>query len=242
MTDKQFMLIDKPVGWTSFDIVARLRTITGERRIGHAGTLDPFATGLLIVAIGRESTKLIDSIMGLDKTYEATFVIGATTETLDTESNAVVDQSFHNVGSDKIFDTIKKLTGTISQIPPMHSAIKHDGQPLYKLARQGKEIERKPREIIIYDFELTNEPENKPDNTIEINVRIKCSSGTYIRVLAQDLAKLLGTVGYVKFLRRVKIGNVDVQDATKIDEINTQNWQKLVKNLSNTIIDQNTSA
>ncbi|MBU4315443.1 tRNA pseudouridine(55) synthase TruB [Patescibacteria group bacterium] len=241
MTDLKFLLIDKPAGWTSFDIVAKLRSITGIRKIGHAGTLDPFATGLLVVAIGREATKLIDNFMGMDKVYEAKFVLGATTDSLDTETEIIIDSNMPEISQDQILQAMQQLTGQIDQIPPMHSAIKINGKRLYKLARQGEEIKREPRHVTIHKFELVSPTFKGGDGggcrQIVLEVKIKCSSGTYVRALARDLGKILGTTGYVRSLRRTKIGNIPVSDATEISAVNSENWQKLVKNLENIMID-----
>jgi len=267
MTKSGFLLIDKPINWTSFDIVAKLRSITGIKKIGHAGTLDPFATGLLIVAIGRDATKQIDRIVASNKTYEAEFVIGATTESLDTETEAIIDPNMPEISQDQIVKAMTELTGEIDQIPPMYSAIKIDGKRLYKLARKGEEIEREPRHVTIHEFKLINEiqedlplplirkeggsnPElasppsqggggggclstvtqtkaksKETDRSIIINVIIQCSSGTYVRALARDLAKKLGTVGYCKNLRRTKIGDFDIADAIEINQVTSENWQ-----------------
>lgn len=236
-----FLLVDKPAGFTSHDVVAKLRGITRIKKIGHAGTLDPFATGLLIVAIGRKTTRDIANYVGMDKTYEATFVIGATTETLDPESDVILDPTFKTspdlpAGEKEIKRAIASLTGPIEQIPPMYSAIKMGGKKLYDLARKGIEVERKPRAVTIYSFEIIGGPRTHPiigqphgAAPTAINVRIRCSSGTYIRALARDLGIALGTTGYVTALRRTSIGNFDVKSATKIEEITTNSWPTLLK-------------
>lgn len=227
-----FLLVDKPVGFTSHDVVAKLRGITRIKKIGHAGTLDPFATGLLIVAIGREATRDIAKYVGMDKTYEATFVIGATTETLDPESEVVVDPTFKTPPSlpargEELECALVSLTGPIEQIPPMYSAIKMGGQKLYDLARKGIEIERKPRAVTIHSFEMIGEP--RIDGTIAIDVRIRCSSGTYVRALARDLGIALGTIGYVTALRRTTIGPFCIEDAAAMADITPDSWPMLVK-------------
>jgi len=217
-----FLLIDKPAGITSHDVVDRVRKITGERTVGHAGTLDPFATGLLIVGVGRDCTKQLSTYLGMDKEYEAEFVIGATTETLDPEGTVVVSPSpWVDTRVDpntKIQGAMKKLTGEISQIPPMHSAIKIGGQKMYKLARQGETMDIPPRTLTIHSFDLLEDPilSTWP---ITLKVRISCSSGTYIRALARDLGVILGTTGYVSSLRRTKIGEFSIAEAKKLETL-----------------------
>lgn len=237
MTNSGFLLIDKPVDWTSFDVVAKLRNITNIKKIGHAGTLDPFATGLLIIAIGRESTREIDKLMGLDKEYLAEFVLGATTASLDTETDIEVDANMPDISQDQILQAMQELTGELKQIPPMHSAIKIGGKRLYKMARKGEEVERKPRAVRIDEFELINDIRKK-DGQLIIEVRIKCSSGTYIRAIARDLAEKLGTTGYCRALKRTKISKFKVQDSIEMSDINSENWQNLVKKLEIDAIDE----
>ncbi|MFH1712521.1 MAG: tRNA pseudouridine(55) synthase TruB, partial [Patescibacteria group bacterium] len=194
---------------------------------GHAGTLDPFATGLLLVAVGREATREISEYVGLDKVYEAEFVLGATTDSLDTETEIVIDPSgpVKNLSLHDIEQAINKLTGEQNQIPPMHSAIKKGGQKLYKLARQGKSIEREPRTIIVHEFKLLSNPEYQDDLMI-VQVTIKCSSGTYIRALARDLGRELGTTGYVRSLRRTSIGNFAIENAVMLNSLTSENWRQ----------------
>ncbi|MFH1632017.1 MAG: tRNA pseudouridine(55) synthase TruB [bacterium] len=221
MTNFGFLLIDKPAGITSHDVVDKLRRITGIKKIGHAGTLDPFATGLLIVAIGRDATKEISKFVGMDKEYVAEIVIGASTETLDSESEVSRVSRVAKVAKDAKDDVekaMKSLVGTYGQIPPMYAAIKVKGKKLYELARQGKEIEREPREVTISAFELIDGIKHE-DDLIIANARIKCSSGTYIRALARDLGEKLGTKAYLRNLRRTSIGEYKVADAHQLDQI-----------------------
>jgi len=223
-----FLLIDKPAGWTSFDVVAKLRRITGVRKIGHAGTLDPFATGLLIVAVGKDATKQMDQFVKLTKAYEATFVLGATSTTHDPEGDIVqnVNPESRIQNREPIESAIQALTGRLDQIPPMHSAIKVGGKRLYKLARQGKEIERKPRSIIVHAFEVLEYA------WPELRVHILCSSGTYIRALARDLGTALGIGAYASALRRTKIGEYSVEDALSLDALTPENWHAYLKNVA----------
>ncbi|MCH8049540.1 tRNA pseudouridine(55) synthase TruB [Patescibacteria group bacterium] len=225
-----FLLIDKPAGITSHDVIDELRRITGVKKIGHAGTLDPFATGLLLIAVGREATREIGKFVGMDKAYGAEFVLGATTETLDTESEVVKSDQVVKLLSDQVREAMKELTGTIEQIPPMYAAIKKGGKKLYQLARKGEEIELEPRTVTVHQFDLVGEPRQEDGLTI-VQVLIKCSSGTYIRALARDLAQRLGTTGYVRALRRVAIGPYQIAQAIKLKELDENNWQTHLKQI-----------
>lgn len=221
------LLIDKPAGWTSFDVVAKLRRITGVKKIGHAGTLDPFATGLLIVAVGKEATKNIDQFVKLDKTYEATFVLGATSTTHDPEGRiSLAKNEETRIEKREVEQALAQLTGTIEQIPPMHSAIKVNGQRLYKLAREGKEIEREPRRVTVHTFEVLDYAWPK------LRVHILCSSGTYIRALARDLGTALGVGAYVSELRRTRIGDFSIDNAVALDTLTPENWHSHIATCS----------
>ena len=227
-TSAGFLLVDKPAGITSHDVIDRLRRITGIRKIGHAGTLDPFATGLLIIAVQRQATKHIQQFVGMDKTYEAEFILGATTESLDPETPIQEDEGVHHFSRADVEGALPLLTGEIAQIPPMHSAIKVGGKKLYELARKGEEIERKPRMVTIHDFRLLNEVEHKKNQT-HIFVHISCSSGTYVRALARDLGVELKTTGFVQTLRRTSIASFHVQDTVQLDNITAKNWLTFLK-------------
>ena len=211
----EVILIDKKIRKTSFDIVYKIRKTTGVKKVGHAGTLDPMATGLVIVCTGKK-TKEINQFQNFDKTYEGVITIGKTTPSFDleTEYDSVCDFSF--VTEDLIMQTKEKFVGVITQTPPMFSAIKNNGKPLYELARRGIEIERKEREIEIYNFEITKI--ELPDIYFQIN----CSKGTYIRVVANEFGKALGCGAHLSVLRRIKIGNYSVDDALTIDEFREQ--------------------
>lgn len=211
----EVILIDKKIRKTSFDIVYKIRKTTGVKKVGHAGTLDPMATGLVIVCTGKK-TKEINQFQNFDKTYEGVITIGKTTPSFDleTEYDSVCDFSF--VTEDLIMQTKEKFVGVITQTPPMFSAIKNNGKPLYELARRGIEIERKEREIEIYNFEITKI--ELPDIYFQIN----CSKGTYIRVIANEFGKALGCGAHLSVLRRIKIGNYFVDDALTIDEFREQ--------------------
>ena len=230
-----FLLINKPAGITSHDVVDKVRKITGERTVGHAGTLDPFATGLLIIGVGRESTKHLNTFLGMPKTYKAVIRLGASSTTLDPEGT-IEDASMNNgtpieIQFDAITTAIKSLTGDLLQIPPMHSAIKINGQKLYELARQGIEINRPPRPITIYNFTLLTKLPTSFSLPQDITAIINCSSGTYIRSIARDLGQLLNTQAYLTTLSRTAIGSFSLNDALNLPELNSENWHNLAKNL-----------
>ena len=281
MTNKSgFLLIDKPAGPTSHDIVDRVRRLTGEHTVGHAGTLDPFATGLLIVGVGREATKHLSTFLGLDKTYEAMFVFGASSDT-DDRTGVITSPSPHpslaggetqagwetkketrvplprgtsggEPTTEQIRAVLPQFIGQIEQVPPAFAAIKIKGQKMYVAARAGKPLAAPPRKITVYEFSLLPELAFAPlltkkgDGEVAVadephltspwkggetrmtglrsgnNVfrfRIHCSSGTYIRALARDLGKKLGTAAYVSELRRTAIGPFPVSEAKTLDQL-----------------------
>ena len=202
----EIVLIDKPFSWTSFDAVKKIRILTGVSKVGHAGTLDPLATGLLIICTGAY-TKKISSYMGMEKQYAGSMILGASTATYDLESEPENFKNINQVSSAEIYETAKKFTGEILQTPPAHSAIKKDGKPVYLLARKGKEVILEPRRITISVFEITS------ISLPEICFNVVCTTGTYIRSLANDFGKSLGTGAYLSSLRRTRIGNFLVDDA-----------------------------
>ncbi len=208
----QLLLLNKPSGWTSFDVVNKLRYKLKIKKIGHAGTLDPLATGLLIICTGK-MTKRIEEFMGLEKEYTGTFVIGQTTPSYDLETEVSDPVDISSVTKDLIQDAVTSLTGTISQLPPVHSAIKIGGKRAYKFARQGKEVELKPRDVEVSEFEITSVA------LPMINFRIVCSKGTYIRSLARDLGESLGVGAYLSQLCRTRIGTFKLEDALSIDDV-----------------------
>lgn len=235
-----YLLINKPAGITSHDVVDKVRKVTGERTVGHAGTLDPFATGLLIIGVGRDSTKHLNTFLGMPKTYEATIRIGASSTTLDPEgeiTEAPSDSPMNGGGitTNALKLAMKNLTGDLMQIPPMHSAIKIGGKKLYELARQGIEIDRPARPVTItrfdlqFDYTLPLTPLTLP---LDLPVIIGCSSGTYIRSLARDLGEALGTKAYLIKLSRTAIGTFQLADATNLTDLKPENWATLAKNLT----------
>ncbi len=207
----EVILIDKPAGWSSFKVIRKIRQAVGVKKVGHAGTLDPAATGLLIVATGKK-TKSISEFQALEKTYTGTITLGKTSPSMDNETEITSEKSFAHISEEMIYKVRDEFVGSIKQIPPMYSAIKYKGKSLYHLARKGKEIEREPREIVIYGFKILNI--NLPD----INFEITCSKGTYIRVIANDFGDKLGCGGLLSSLRRTKIGNYSVDDAFTVEK------------------------
>lgn len=219
----KFILINKPAGPTSHDIINQLRKITAIKKIGHAGTLDPFAEGLLLVAIGRESTREISKFVGLGKEYVASLKLGAVSNTYDkTGDLRFADYDLRIITKERIAAVIKNFIGEIEQTPPMFSAKKFNGQKLYQLARQGKEIERKPCRIKIYDIRIKK---MAIENCI-LEIEVHCSSGTYIRALAHDIGEKLGCGAYLERLVRTKIGFYDLKDSYNILELTESNWQE----------------
>lgn len=207
----RILLIDKPLTWTSFDVVRKIRNLTKIKKTGHAGTLDPLATGLLIVCQGK-ATKQIEGIQNAEKEYTGTIHLGATTASYDLESEPTAQQDLSHVTEDIIRQQASSFVGFIDQIPPIFSAIKVDGKRSYDLARQGLEPELKSRRIEIKAFDITS------IDLPEITFRVACSKGTYIRSLAHDLGQRIGTGAYLKSLRRTKIGDYSVNDALTPDE------------------------
>lgn len=210
------LLIDKPAGWTSFDVVARVRGVLSKEagrkvRVGHSGTLDPFATGLLILLIGKY-TKQSDEFLKLNKTYEATLMLGKTSSTGDPEGE-ITPVSNHKPTHEEIISTLNTFFGLVMQTPPIFSAIKIDGQRAYKLARAGKIPVMEPRQVEIYEIKLLSY------DYPELKIKTKVSSGTYIRSLAVDIGEKLGVGAYLTGLRRTKIADYDVLRAISPEDI-----------------------
>ena len=203
-----FLLVDKPGGWTSHDVVARCRRLLGERRIGHAGTLDPMATGLLVLGLGR-ATRLLRFVQHLPKTYLAVAVLGVATDTLDADG-AVLSREPLPVSEDDLRQVTERFVGTICQVPPMVSARRVEGRHLYELAREGKEVEREARAVEVFSLEVVDfAPSDYPEATL----RVRCSTGTYVRTLADDLARALGGRAHLSALRRLSNGSLRVEEA-----------------------------
>ena len=208
--DGQVILIDKPLNWTSFDIVKKIRNITRVIKVGHAGTLDPLATGLLIVCTGK-FTKKINEYMGMEKTYTGTFTLGATTPTYDLESSPENQVDVNHLSDKTIHEATQLFTGLIMQVPPSHSAIKQEGKPVYLAARKGIEVVLEPRPVTIHHFKI-----EKIELPI-IHFKVVCSTGTYIRSLANDFGKALGVGGFMSSLRRTSIGEFLADEAQSIE-------------------------
>lgn len=205
--------INKPIGKSSHFVVAVIRRITGIRKVGHTGTLDPLATGVLPILIGREATKLSQRIMDGTKGYRSILQLGVSTTTQDSEGE-VVSKRDVNVTLEDVKNVLNCFVGQISQIPPMYSAIKINGQKLYKLAREGKEVERKPRFITIYSIDLLNY--NEELSQVEIDV--SCSKGTYIRTLCSDIGEKLGCGAHMISLVRTKSSSFQIEDSVTLEE------------------------
>ena len=207
-------LIDKQQGFTSHDVVAKLRKLLGTKKIGHAGTLDPMATGLLLMGVGA-GTKLMQFLSGLDKTYLATIRLGASSSTDDAQGELGESRDASQVSREQLEAEILKLTGNIEQVPSSVSAIKVDGKRAYDLVRAGEEVVLKSRSVTVSRFEIVGEPQ-VVEKYLDINVEVDCSSGTYIRALARDLGEALGVGGHLTALRRTRIGSFEVSNAREI--------------------------
>ena len=205
------LLIDKPLGWTSFKVVKKINYLLKGIKVGHAGTLDPLATGLLILCTGK-FTKRINKYMAAEKEYTGSFTLGATTQTYDLESEPANFKEFSHISAENILSVFRQFTGNIQQIPPAHSAIKKDGRRAYEMARKGEEVNLAPRPITIRDFQLVRFDSPK------VYFRVVCSTGTYIRSLAQDIGQALGSGAYLSSLCRTRIGDFTLEHAMTIEE------------------------
>lgn len=210
------LLVDKPGGMTSHDVVARARRALGTRKIGHAGTLDPMATGLLVLGV-EGATRLLTFIVGLDKTYEATIRLGVATDTDDADGRVTSATDASSLASDAITASIAGFTGRISQVPSTYSAIKVDGRRAYDLARAGQEVELKARDVTVSRFDVR--AQRRTDDAVDLDVVVDCSSGTYIRSLARDLGEALGVGGHLTALRRTRIGPFALDGAVSPDDL-----------------------
>ncbi len=209
------ILIDKSLHWTSFDVIRKLRGLIKIKKIGHAGTLDPLATGLLIVCTGKFTKKIIE-YMSQEKEYTGTFTLGASTPTYDLESEPQNLKEVGDISIDMLKEITKHFTGVISQVPPIHSAIKQAGKPVYVLARKGIDVKLEPRKITVYQFEIT-----KVALPI-VSFRVVCTTGTYIRSLANDFGAALGCGAYLSSLCRTRIGEFTLDQAIQIEELERQ--------------------
>lgn len=206
----ELILIDKPLTWTSFDVVKKLKWACKFKKIGHAGTLDPLATGLLILCTGKK-TKQIDTYQAQEKEYEGTLVLGKTTPSVDLETEFDAEYSTEHITGQLLRQAADQLTGTLQQLPPIYSAVRMDGERLYKKARRGETVEIKPREVTVTLFEV--DAAHFP----EIHFRIVCSKGTYIRSLVRDFGVLLQSGAYLSALRRTRIGDYHVDNSFQLE-------------------------
>lgn len=214
------ILINKQKGFTSHDVVNVIRKKLNTKKVGHTGTLDPNATGVLPILIGK-GTKISKYLMEHDKTYIATLKLGEKTDTGDSEGQVIEEKSIpKDLRKEDINDVLQNFFGKQKQVPPMYSAIKINGKKLYEYAREGKEVKLEAREIEIYKIELLEYQNNK------IKFEVECSKGTYIRTLCEDIAKKLGTVGYMEELQRTKVNNFRIEDSILLDDITLENAEK----------------
>ena len=219
------LVIDKPTGMTSHDVVARTRHILHERRVGHTGTLDPFATGVLVILLGK-ATRLAQFLSGLDKEYDAIIRLGYATDTGDRTGTPIPGPPAKpdTFTEEAIEEALQSLRGDIDQVPPMYSAKKVEGRKLYELARRGESVERKPVRICIYDFAATSPTgqliKDNLDGTFDFHARVSCSSGTYVRTLAEDFGKRLSIGAHLAELRRTRVGDFEITQAITLEQLN----------------------
>ncbi|MEN8188810.1 MAG: tRNA pseudouridine(55) synthase TruB [Thermodesulfobacteriota bacterium] len=206
-------LIDKPAGVTSFSVVAMVRRLLGIKKVGHAGTLDPFATGLLIVCAGRPATRMISRFMDSDKEYEATLQLGVETETLDPEGKITSKREVPSTTAEEVERVLDRFRGEQLQVPPAYSALKHKGKPLYHYARKGIKVVKEPRTVHIYELVRLGENEEIGPDRDQLEIRVRCSKGTYIRTLGADIGRELGCGAYLTALRRTRSGCFSVENS-----------------------------
>ena len=207
----RIILINKELRWTSFDVVKKIRNLVRIKKVGHAGTLDPLATGLLIVCIGK-MTKQINQFMDLEKEYTGTMVLGKTTPSVDLETEIDSDNSIEHISEQQVIDMTGKFVGNLMQTPPIYSALKRNGEPLYKKARKGEYVKIEPRPVESKEFEITG------IQFPEVHFRLVCSKGFYVRSLVKDFGEALGVGAYMSALERTRIGEFKIADALSIDE------------------------
>lgn len=204
------LLVDKPVGWTSHDVVAVARGALGTAGIGHAGTLDPFATGLLVLGVGR-ATRILEYLVGLTKQYDATAMLGIATDTLDPEGTRIrEDDNWRHIEPEQLSGVLAGMTGPLMQTPPRYSAVKIRGMPAHRRVRRGERVELAAREVTVHSLELLEE------NLPEVRFRVECSSGTYVRSLAGEYGRRLGTAAHLTALRRIRVGGFHVDRASSV--------------------------
>lgn len=213
--------IYKPSGPSSHDIVAKIRKITGIKKVGHAGTLDPFAQGVLIILIG-SATKLQSKFMNMDKTYVATLELGAISDTYDKTGRIKKTKGTKGITKRKLKGVLRDFIGEIKQTPPAYSAIKIKGKKAYQLARRGEKVKLKPRKVKIYNIKVLDYKYPR------LKIEVRCSKGTYIRSLANDIGQKLSTGAYLEKLIRAEIGDFNIKNSVKLDKLNSRNWTKKI--------------
>jgi tRNA pseudouridine55 synthase len=213
------VIVDKPAGWTSHDVVGKMRRLAGTRKVGHAGTLDPMATGVLIIGVDK-ATRLLGHLALTEKSYDAVIRLGRSTNTDDAEGEITATASAAGVTEADLRAAVTRLTGPIEQIPPQVSAIKVDGRRAYKRVRDGEEVALKPRRVTVYDFALGDL--RYDGDVLDVSATVTCSSGTYIRALARDLGAALGVGGHLRHLRRTRVGPYDLSQARTIEELSEE--------------------
>ncbi len=226
-------VVDKPAGMTSHDVVARVRRLLGTRRVGHAGTLDPDATGVLVLGVGR-ATRLLRFVTSLPKSYTGVVVLGVATSTLDGSGEVVATYDMGGVSLDDARAASAQLVGALDQVPPMVSAVKVAGRRLHQLAREGIEVERAPRPVVVHRFEVLGPPRplaGLEDQAWSLPVEVHCSSGTYVRSLAADLGRALGGGAHLRDLRRTSVGHFTVEEACSLDDLSVRSSLDAVRHL-----------
>ncbi|MFI6294150.1 tRNA pseudouridine(55) synthase TruB [Nonomuraea sp. NPDC050790] len=216
MAESGLIIVDKPAEWTSHDVVGKLRRIAGTRRVGHAGTLDPMATGVLVIGV-EKATRLLGHLALTEKVYEATIRLGVTTNTDDAEGEVLTATSAAGVAQEAVLAGVAALSGPIMQVPPQVSAIKVNGERAYKRARAGEDVELKARPVTVHAFTVTGV--RHAGDVVDVDAIVRCSSGTYIRSLARDLGAGLGVGGHLTYLRRTRVGPYDLSLARTVEQL-----------------------
>ncbi|MDP9211921.1 MAG: tRNA pseudouridine(55) synthase TruB [bacterium] len=232
MTTDGFLLIDKPAGWTSHDVVAKVRGVTRVKKVGHGGTLDPMATGLLVLGFGK-ATKQLERFVQGDKTYVAEAALGATSDTDDAEGTVTPAKQPERPTEAEVETALESFRGNLQQLPPVYSAIKTNGRKAYAEARKGRTVERKPRSVTVHEMALLGY------RWPTVRFRCRVSKGTYVRSIARDLGEKLGTGGYLSALRREAIGSLRVEEAVSIGAVTGQSWYGLVIPSDDGMMDSN---
>jgi tRNA pseudouridine55 synthase len=212
------VIVDKPQGWTSHDVVGRMRRLAGTRKVGHAGTLDPMATGVLVLGINK-ATRLLTYIVGTSKTYTATIRLGESTITDDAEGEVILSRSAAEIDEQQIRQGVVELTGEISQVPSSVSAIKVNGERSYARVRSGEDVKLAPRPVTIHRFDVHEVRRERNGEVVDVDVTVECSSGTYIRALARDLGEALGVGGHLTALRRTQVGPYTLEQARTLEQL-----------------------